>query len=449
MSNIRCADLTGKKLVWVCSDHFVTGKPAALFQKSHADWAPTLRLGHSDVKEESSSSWERRKERSEKRPSQIDGLGQHSSVAHQYCMDVIAPSTFDELENHDEKVSSSAACISTEVQTELSMGDIDNMEQKLPALENENKNLKEKIISMIPIDIARLEQDKEMVLFLTGIPNYVLLMSLFSFLSESVSHTHRNCLTAFQEFLLTMMRLRFNLPFQDLAYHFNISKSTASRTFDKWIDVMATVLKFLIKWPNREELQKTMPTDFVQVYGRKVAVIVDCFEVFIERPGDLLACASTWSNYKHHNTIKFLIGICPQGAISFISKAWGGRTSDKYLTENCHILNRLLPGDIVLADRGFNINESVALKGAKLEIPAYTKGKTQLSSLEVEETQRLANVRIHVERVIGLVRQKYQILSGILPIETLYSDNSTPQIDKIATVCCALTNICDSVVPFY
>ena len=160
-----------------------------------------------------------------------------------------------------------------------------------------------------------------------------------------------------------------------------------------------------------------------------------------------MACASTWSNYAHHNTTKFLIGICPQRVISCISKAWDGRTTDKFLTENCHILSRLLPGDIILADRDFNINENVPLKGAKLEIPAYTKGKTQLSSLE--ETRRLANVRIHVERVIGLVQQKCQILSGILPIETLYSDNSTPQINKIATVCCALTNICDSVVPFY
>jgi len=143
-----------------------------------------LRLGHSDVKEENSSRWERQKEWSEKRPSsQIEGLDQHTSVVNQYCLDVIAPSTSDELENHDEKVSSSAAFISTEVHTELSMGDIDNIEQKLPALEIENKNLKEKIILMIPIDIARLEQDKEMVLILTGIPNYLLLMSLFSFLS--------------------------------------------------------------------------------------------------------------------------------------------------------------------------------------------------------------------------------------------------------------------------
>ena len=56
----------------------------------------------------------------------------------------------------------------------------------------------------------------------------------------------------------------------------------------------------------------------------------------------------TWSNYKHHNTVKFLIGVTPQGVISFISKAWGGRVSGKYLTENAGLLRRLLPGDISL-----------------------------------------------------------------------------------------------------
>ena len=444
LSNIRRADLEGKKFVWVCSDHFITGKPAALFQKSHPDWAPTLRLGHLNVKSETSSRWERRKERSGKRTaSQLEGLDRPTDVVHN-----TESFTFDEQSTNSDGISSSPKSISIGVQTDFSMLDIENLEQNLSSLEKENKGLKEKIISMIPIDINRLQQDNEMVSFLTGIPNYLLLMSVFSFLADSISQTHRNCLTMFQEFLLTMMRLRLNLTFQDLAYRFNISKSTASRIFDKWIVVMARELKFLIKWPDREVLQKTMPHDFVQAYGRKVVVVIDCFEVFVERPGDLLARACTWSNYKHHNTVKFLIGICPQGVISFISKAWGGRTSDKYLTENCHILNRLLPGDIVLADRGFNISESVALKGARLEIPAFTKGKGQLSSLEVEETRRLANVRIHVERVIGLVRQKFQILSGILPIEACYSQHSSPQIDKIAVVCCALTNICDSVVPF-
>ena len=56
----------------------------------------------------------------------------------------------------------------------------------------------------------------------------------------------------------------------------------------------------------------------------------------------------------------------------------GGRTSDKFVTESSGFLDKLLPGDMVMADRGFTISESVGLKQAKLKIPAFTKGKSQL-----------------------------------------------------------------------
>lgn len=71
-------------------------------------------------------------------------------------------------------------------------------------------------------------------------------------------------------------------------------------------DIMHARLEFLIEWPEREMLQATLPMSFRQAFGCKVAVIVDCFEVFIERPSNLLARAQKWSNYKHHNTDKFL-----------------------------------------------------------------------------------------------------------------------------------------------
>ena len=175
-----------------------------------------------------------------------------------------------------------------------------------------------------------------------------------------------------------------------------------------------------------------------------------CFEVFIERPSNLLARACTWSSYKHHNTVKFLIGVAPQGVITYISSAWGGRVSDKYLTEHCGILTKLLPDDIVLADRGFDIADSVGAFRAQLHIPAFTKGKNQLSTLEIEQTRSIANVRIHVERVIGCVRQKFSILQGTIPIDmvTKRTGEECPLIDRIARVCCALCNVCTSVVPF-
>lgn len=193
--------------------------------------------------------------------------------------------------------------------------------------------------------------------------------------------------------------------------------------------------------PNRESLIRTMPQCFKFSFGTKTTVIIDCFEIFIEKPTNLLARAQTFSSYKHHNTIKVLIGITPQGSISYVSEAWGGRTSDKFLTENCGILSNLVPGDMVMADRGFTIHESVAFKRAKLVIPAFTKGKDQLHPVDVETTRGIARVRIHVERVIGLLRGKYTILQGTLPTDFLMSnphgslEERIPAIDRAIKDC--------------
>ena len=212
----------------------------------------------------------------------------------------------------------------------------------------------------------------------------------------------------FQEFcILVLMKLGLDVPFQDLAYRFDISLSTVSRIFLAWMIIMDIRLSPLINWPEREDLWRTKPKCFQYLFGKKTIVIIDCFEIFIERPSNLLSRAQTFSNYKHHNTVKVLIGITPQGTISFVSNALGGRTSDKFLTENCGILGKLKPGNLVMADREFTVQEGVWFQHAELAISAFTKGKDQLDPIDVEKTRGVANVRIHVEPVIGLLRQKY------------------------------------------
>ena len=93
-----------------------------------------------------------------------------------------------------------------------------------------------------------------------------------------------------------------------------------------------------------------MPQCFMYSFGRKVTVVIDCFEIFIKKPTNLLARGQTFSSHKHHNTIKILIGITPQRIISYVSEAWNGKRSDKYVTENCDFLEHLKPGDVVMAD---------------------------------------------------------------------------------------------------
>ena len=108
---------------------------------------------------------------------------------------------------------------------------------------------------------------------------------MFSFLQTGTN------LSPFQQILLTLMRLKMNLPLSLLGCMFKISIPTASRTFRSTIEVLNVRLApALLFWPNREELQLSMPMIFRQVF-RKCACIIDCFEIFIERPRNLRARA--------------------------------------------------------------------------------------------------------------------------------------------------------------
>ncbi|CAN7952168.1 unnamed protein product, partial [Ixodes pacificus] len=128
--------------------------------------------------------------------------------------------------------------------------------------------------------------------------------------------------------------------------------------------------------------------------------VLDCTEIFIQKPSYMLAKSQTYSRYKHHNTVKLLITVSPSGATTFVSKAWGGRVSDKELTLKSGLLNNVKEGDVYLVDRGFRSEEMFAAKGAKLLIPAFTKEKKQLSGAEVTLSRKLSRARIHVERAI-------------------------------------------------
>ena len=141
---------------------------------------------------------------------------------------------------------------------------------------------------------------------------------------------------------------------QDLAYHFNISQSTVSRITCTWINFLYLKLKEIPLWPAREIVRVNMTKYFKERYPT-TRVIIDATEIYIEQPHLPELQQMTFSNYKNDNTFKALIGISPDGTTTFVSSLFPGSISDKALTRQSGILDLLESGDLVMADRGFDI----------------------------------------------------------------------------------------------
>ena len=157
----------------------------------------------------------------------------------------------------------------------------------------------------------------------------------------------------------TWLRLGFTQSYA--GFLFNLPISTVCRYTITWSNYMYLKLESIPIWPTREQTDKTMPKCFKETYPL-TRVILDCTELFCQRPSSLTIQSSLFSFYKHH-----------------------------------------------VADRGFTIAEELRNIGVSLNIPSLLSGRNQLTEEEVTESQTIAAVRIHVERAIQRIKKFRQI----------------------------------------
>ena len=89
--------------------------------------------------------------------------------------------------------------------------------------------------------------------------------------------------------------------------------------------------------PSIEQVQATLPSAFKEKFAKTYAII-DSSKIFIETPSDLFMQSSTWSQYKQHKTVKFLVACTPNGGICYISPVYVGSISDVELTRRSGFL---------------------------------------------------------------------------------------------------------------
>ena len=170
--------------------------------------------------------------------------------------------------------------------------------------------------------------------FLTGIPRDSLFQWILSLIRSDVPSNLKS-FAMDNHLLLILLKLKLGASNRDLSLRFNMKEQYVSKIFRTWLPKLTNIFAKPIFWPEGEALTENLPTCFSSF--KYCVCIIDCTERYIQRHLHLNATAQTFSNYKSHNTIKYLIGITPSGAVRFLSEGWVGKASDKeIILKSCY-----------------------------------------------------------------------------------------------------------------
>jgi len=125
--------------------------------------------------------------------------------------------------------------------------------------------------------------------------------------------------------------------------------------------------------------------------------------------------------------------ITPGGTLSFITPAYGGRTSDKFIFEDSKLIDKLENGDAIMCD---NI---CAQRHMKIYRPPFLIGNKQLSKDEsLNMNVDIASARVHIERV----NQRIKVFN----VFQKYPSSLLSRLDASFTVICAIVNLSHTIL---
>lgn len=233
------------------------------------------------------------------------------------------------------------------------------------------------------------------------------------------------------QIFITLMKLRQNYPNLHIGQLFSCSVGTISNIVTTFIHVLHAVLfdDIMTTIPSRDKNSLCAPSSFSQYTSCRI--VIDCTDLEIATPKLMSLQNATYSSYRGMNSFKVIVGVAPNAVITYISKLYPGSISDKEIVHKSSLLNHMVTGDLILADKGFLIQDIVP-KGVSVNIPPFLENG-KFTESEAKATKNIAKCRIHVERANARLKD-FKILNFVPPYLRSYAD-------KLLQLCATLVNL--------
>ena len=168
-------------------------------------------------------------------------------------------------------------------------------------------------------------------------------------------------------------------------------------------------LRALFELPGFENSTSDIAEVFHNFNG--LEIVLDATEVFTQQHSGSTGRKAAWSNYKNHITVQFLVCMSPNLAVTYCSRAWGGRTSDTHpALHSTELLEALAQGEgkSIMWDRGFGttmVTQQLNALGVKSIMPAFKgRGRSQMTAEEIVESEDCSTARVRIERLIQRIK---------------------------------------------
>lgn len=252
-------------------------------------------------------------------------------------------------------------------------------------------------VFMCPLDMRNVEE----LSATTGLDSFELLEAIISgvecYLRTYCSDHTTHKLGVRERVIMTLLKLKQNLPFTFLAMLFRIDRRTCSRYFGSTIKVLRAILENFICTESRELINKNIPRYFAKFTTCRY--VLDCTEIPVCSPRCIRCQSQTYSHYKARYILKVMIGTSPSGLITYVSPFYGGKASDKFIFNSTNILDQCESGDSIMVDKGVLIAEECKAKGVDILQPPFRDKRTRFTRTDCERGRDIAAARVHVERI--------------------------------------------------